>query len=301
MALLCRFRSAVVVVILIGGVSGCDSTTPLAPTPSPSTAPTNSAWPPTLNANAIMIAGYVRDRAWRKLIGVRIEVLDGPDAGLSTATDAMGEFRLAGEFDSSTRFRASSPQHREVISRLPARCDRCSPNWWIHFSLETVEPSADLTGNYSVTFVADPACKTLPEEFRQRSYSATLKPISPEIAGQFTVSIRGDSLLTGYDNFHIGVAGDSFAAIVGDLHGSPGVAERLGGTTVLGFEGMAQASLGSSNASIVAALDGVISYCELRGEPAARYACAPEQTAAQVLCTSTKHQLILERTASASQ
>ena len=296
-----RFCSVVVGLILLGSIIGCDTATPLAPTAVPTTAPTGSRVPPTSNANAIAIAGYVRDRAWRQLIGVRIEVLDGPDAGLSTFTDAQGEFRLVGEFDSTTRFRASSPQHRDMISALPPRCDRCNPNWWIHFSLETTEPSRDLTGSYSVTFVADPACTTLPEEFRQRSYQATVQPVGPDNSTQLNVSVRGGSFLTGYDQFVIGVAGDSFAAILGDLHGSPGVAERLNQMTVLGFEGMAEASVESSNVSIVARLDGVVSYCELLGEPAARYACSSESTAARVLCTSRNHQLILERVTSASQ
>jgi hypothetical protein len=255
--------------------------------------------PPTPNANAIVIAGYVQDRAWRPLIGARVEALDGPDAGGATITNEKGEFRLVGEFDPTTRFRASAEQHRDLIGVLPPRCDRCNPNWWLYFSLETEAASVDLAGEYSLTFVADRACTTLPEEFRRRTYPATVR--LGYSAAQFKVSVRGGRFLAGYDEFLIGVAGDSFAAILGDLHGSPGVAERLDETTVLGFEGEAQASLGSSNASIVAEFDGVISYCELRGKPAARYACLSEQTAAKALCTSRSHQLILERAASASR
>lgn len=298
-----RFRSAVVGLILLGSAIGCDSTTPLAPTPVPPpagpTSPAPAPAPP--NPNAITIAGSVQDRAWRPLSGARVEVLDGPDAGLSTLTDAKGGFRLVGEFDPSTRFRATSSQHRERTLVLPARCAPCNPNWWLYFSLDTEAASVDLAGEYSLTFVADPACTTLPEEFRQRTYPATVRPNGPDIAAQFRVSLSGGSFLAGYDTFDIGVAGDAFAAILGDLHGSPAVAERLGGTTVLGFEGMAQASLGLSDAPIVAALDGVISYCELLKEPAARYACASEQTTARVLCTSARHQLILERITSTSR
>jgi hypothetical protein len=295
-----RFRSAVVGLVLLGSASGCDSTTPLAPTRLPVAAPTGSVVPPTPNANAIAIAGYVQDRAWRPLIGVRVEVLDGPDAGLSTVTDAKGEFRLAGEFDPTTRFRASAEQHRDMVRVLPPRCDRCNPNWWLYFSLETEAASVDLAGEYSLTFIADRACTMLPEEFRQRTYPATVTPTGSDNAGQFKVSVRGGSFLTGYDAFDVGVAGDSFAAILGDLHGSPGVAERLDGANVLGFEGMANASLASPDTAIVATFDGVVSYCNLLDESAARYACASSAATARALCTSRNH-LLLSRATSASQ
>lgn len=297
-----RIRSALVGLVVLGSAIGCDSTSPLAPTALlPPASPTISPTPPTPNANAIRVAGYVHDRAWQPLTGVHIEVLDGPDAGRSTISDSAGEFRLAGEFDASTRFRATSPRHRESISRLPPRCDNCNPNWWIYFSLETEAASVDLSGEYSLTFAADRACTMLPEEFRHRTYAATIRPISAEQAGQFRVTVRGGTFLPGYDAFDVGVAGESFAAILGDFHGTPGLAERLGETKVLGFEGMANASLQSPDAAIVAAFDGVVSYCDLLGEPAARYACASTATTARALCTSRNHQLLLARVTSASQ
>lgn len=296
-----RFRSAVVGLILLGSAIGCDSTTPLAPTPRAPDVPSSST-PPPANPNAIALAGTVVDRVWRPLAGARVEVLDGPDSGLSTLTDAKGGFQLVGEFNPTTRFRATSSQHRESTLVLPPRCATCNPNWWLHFSLETEAASVDLAGAYSLTFVADPACTTLPEEFRQRTYPATIRPTGPDIAAQFKVSVDGGSFLSGYDSFDVGVAGDAFAAWLGDFHGSPGVAERVAATTVLSFEGSAQASGVADAATVVATLDGTIGYCELRGEPASRYStCLPGQSAANVLCTSTKHQLILERAASASR
>jgi hypothetical protein len=294
-----RFCSAVVSLILLGSAIGCDSTTPLAPTQLPPATP-GSVTPPTSNPNAIALAGTVLDNIWRPLAGARVEVLDGPSAGMSTLTDANGSYRLFGEFESSTRFRATSPQHRGRTLMFPARCAQCNPNWWLHFSLDTEAASVDLAGDYSVTFVADPACTTLPEEFRQRTYTATVRPTGPDSAAQFKVSIRGDRFLAGYDAFDIGLAGDRFAAFLGDFHGSPGVAERVTATTVLGFDGSATASGVADAGSVVATLDGTIGYCELRGEPASRYAtCLPGP--ANVLCTSTKHQLILERAPSASR
>ena len=294
-----RFCAAVVVLILFGSAIGCDSTSPLAPTPRVPDLP-GSSTPPTANQNAIVLAGTVVDNIWRPLAGARVEVLDGPNAGLSVITAANGSYRLIGEFDSSTRFRATSSQHRERTLPMPPRCATCNPNWWLHFSLETEAASVDLAGAYSLTFVADPACTTLPEEFRQRTYPATVRPINTENTGQFNVSVMGGGLLAGYDTFFVGVAGDAVAAYLGDFHGSPGVADRVTATTVLGFDGSATATGVADTATVVATLDGTISYCELRGEPTARYStCLPGP--ANVLCTSANHQLIMQRTASASR
>ena len=293
-----RFRSALVFALLLGSGGGCDSTTPLSPTSSPPTG-TGTLTAAGSNPQAIEIQGHVSDKAWRPLAGVRVEVLDGPDAGLSTVTDAYGEFRLVGKFDLATRFRASSPQHREVIRTLPPRCESCPPtSWRIYFSLETTASSVDMTGKYVVTLVADPACTTLPDQFRKRTYAATILPTEPQSAARFHASVGGGTFLAGYDQFVIGVAGDAFAAWLGDFYsGSPGVAERVETNSVLAFVGFAQSQGVVDGATVSASLDGTISYCELQGDPPSRYTCLSESTVARV-CTSAKHQLILQRTAS---
>jgi hypothetical protein len=183
---------------------------------------------PGSNPQAIEIQGHVEDKAWRTLAGVRIEVLDGPDAGLSTVTDPDGAFRLVGKFDLATRFRASSPEHREVIRTVPPRCESCpAQSWTIYFSLETTASSVGMTGKYVVTLVADPACTTLPDQFRKRTYVATILPTEHQNAARFHASVAGGTFLPGYEQLVIGVAGDTFAAWLGDFYGWLDVAERV--------------------------------------------------------------------------
>lgn len=38
---------------------------------------------------------------------------------------------------------------------LPASCDRCNPQRWIHFYLEALARPANFAGDYTLTFVAD--------------------------------------------------------------------------------------------------------------------------------------------------
>jgi len=53
---------------------------------------------PQATPTVIQLAGTVSDAAWRLLPGARVEVVDGPQGGLSATADAEGEFRLTGTF-----------------------------------------------------------------------------------------------------------------------------------------------------------------------------------------------------------
>jgi hypothetical protein len=72
--------------------------------PSP-TAPT----PPTPVQYAFtQISGNVSDTAFRPVAGVRVEIVDGSEAGASVASDASGRFSFSGgTFVDATKFRAS--------------------------------------------------------------------------------------------------------------------------------------------------------------------------------------------------
>src|SRR5512138_3544427 len=98
----CMTRYGPVVFLAIVLV-GCNSSrSPAAPS-SPATV--NVAPGPT--QGAIPIAGIVFDTAYRHLPGARIEVIDGPQSGMSTETDSRGQFTLTGVFSDTTRFVAT--------------------------------------------------------------------------------------------------------------------------------------------------------------------------------------------------
>ncbi len=253
--------------------------------------------PPPAPSTGVSVAGQVTDAAWRPLPGARIEVVNGPDAGRFVVTDGSGEYSLSGRFDESTQFRASRSGHSDVTLPLPARCDRCNPQWWIYFSLESQAPHADLTGRYQLTFTAADHCTVLPDELRTRTYEATLTPYKTVYTpgdSHYTVTVSAPAL-AGVNNFVIGVAGDYLSFTLGDLHGSAGLAEQLGTTTYLGIGGEAKASVATSEVSTISApLDGFVDVCELNAPPSDYMSCQWQSTALKGRCEG-RHRITLTR------
>ena len=271
--------------LLAGALGGCDSS----PSPSP-TAPSAAQSAPPAGAQ---LAGTVADEAWRIIAGATVEVLNGPNAGLSTSTNHNGEFRLAGAFDETTQFRATKDGYVAAVRSFPSKCDPCNPNWWLHFMLDTVGPRADIAGNYSLTFVAD--CE-LPAAIRTRTYDATVTArSSPSGQHYYSVILGGAAFHSRYNGFDVGVSGDYLSGFLGDGHGDPGIVEQLAPTTYLAFEGIPSATIGTSDVStITAALDGAIVYCERNSEMGSSFSC-PANAVPHGRCQSKHHQLILTR------
>jgi hypothetical protein len=284
-----RTHTRDLVLVLGGLLAGCDgnrapgssSPTPVQPTPA-----------------GVQLAGSVSDAAWRPLAGARVEVVDGPQAGLSTTTDGAGGFRLAGAFDSTTRFRATKEGHLAATWPLPQSCAACNPNWWIHFYLEAIAPHPTIVGDYGLTFIADSACTDFPDEVRTRRFGATVTlasaPDEPDQNSRFTVTLTGSIFLERYRSFTIGVAGDYIAAYLGDAHGTPGLIEQIAPNTYLTLDGAIRASV-ADGSTISSSLSGVVDRCELSTEWGPRYSCDAGDVIRLTRCSSQNHQLILTR------
>jgi hypothetical protein len=278
-----------VVTLAAVGLSGCDSSpkSPVAPSQGPQSAP---------QPTGIQVAGTVSDAAWRPLAGARVEVVDGSQAGLSTIVGANGEFRLTGAFDETSRFRATREGHVAATWPLPPRCANCNPNWWIHFSLESLAPHANIAGDYTLTFIADSACADLPNEARTRTYVATITPASsPDVPAnsRFSVTVSGSPFLDDYNTFIIGVAGDYLAGYLGDLHGAPGLVEQVAKNTYITLGGSVETSV--TDSTISAWFHGAVDRCELTTEWGSRRSCSPGPTVEHPQCVSRNHRLILTR------
>jgi hypothetical protein len=219
-----------------------------------------------------------------------VEVVDGPQAGLSTMADGIGEFSLSGTFDDATRFRATKDGYVTATRTLQPFCAACNPNRWINFSLEVLAPPVNMAGDYTLTFVADRSCTTLPNEVRTRTYAATIPPPSNAIPANasFGVTVRG--AFKGWDVIGMGVAGDYVAVWLETL------VEQIAPNTFLSFGGLAAASIGTSAGSTIALpFDGEIAYCVTKSELGRYEDCYQGQAAARLQCTATNHQLILTR------
>lgn len=294
-------RIGIVLLAIAQGLAGCggsNAKSPSAPTVGP-TAPSgagSSATDPVTLADS----GYVLDTAFKRLAGVRVDVVDGPQAGTSMITDASGQFPLTGTFARTDRFRVSKDGYITATQGFSTSSPEGKP--WLIVYLQPLAPPVNIAGDYTLTFVADSACTHLPPEVRTRSYAATVTPGSS--ATGFVLAATGASFLNGLTGFGIGVAGDSLGLW---LHGGhdPALVEQLAPNTYLAFSGVAAASVGSSPVSTIStAFDGWIDYCVMSKPMASGYNCGtsnitgepiPAAAVTYTHCQSPNHRLTLTR------
>ena len=289
-----RTAGGLIVLLLAGGLAGCDADRGPALS-GPSSVPPSGPQP--TPPRTVQLAGTVSDAAWRPLAGARVEVVDGPHAGLATTTDAKGEYRLSGTFDDTTHFRATKDSHVAATWPLPAICDRCNPQWWIHFYLEALAPPARIAGDYTLTFVADSACAGLPDDARTRTYEATVtltsRPGDPANS-RFDVTLTGGTFVEHYNSFTIGVVGDYIKTDIGDGHGAPGLVDQIAPHAYLTI-GAEIATSVIDTSTIAGSFVGTFERCELPSEwGGTRYRC-DGGAVSHARCFSQSHSFSLRR------
>jgi hypothetical protein len=248
--------------------------------------------------------GSVMDTAFRGIAGVRIEIVDGPQAGSSMTSDAAGQFSLTGPFVSTNTFRAVKDGYVTATQGFSTSTPGGRP--WLYFYLQPVAAPVNIAGDYTLTFVADRGCTQLPSEVRTRTYTATITRASPTSPANtsYELTITGAPLLERFRSFTIGVAGDSLGFW---LHGGhdPPLVEQLAASTYLGYSGWAAARVGTSPVSTISTpFEGWIEYCVLRSAMSAPYNCGTSNWTGEPIpglaveyahCESKDHQLILTR------
>jgi hypothetical protein len=269
------------VALLALTVTGCGGSKPAITAPSSMTV---TAGTPTPTGGMVAMKGTVADRAFRSRAGASVEVLDGLQAGLTTTTDARGEFSFSGTFDDGTRFRATKDGYAPSIQPLQSVCTACNPNRWVHFSLELLIPSVNMEGEYTVTF--NTLCASLPNEVRTRTYEATIVSV-PSQSG-VNIPLRGGTFVKGWDSLPMGVASDYVAFWIEIL------VEQITPSSYLTFNAVAAANVGTAvQSTFTFPLDGSIDYCVTNRETGTYEDCHKDQSVTHVRCTSG--QLILSR------
>ena len=282
---------ALVLLAISQCLSGCgeNGTATTASSPiSPSTSP----------AGSTQARGRLSDTAFRPLGGATVQVVDGPDAGLSTMTNADGTFTLTGRFDVTTQFRAIKDGYSPSSARVrPDYCWQCAPpGWLLYFSQSSVATPVDITGDYTLTFIADSSCATLPNEFRTRSYAATILPDASDPASppgtSYSATFSGASFLDeARDQIPIGISGPDITFLLDDE--GPYLSEEVAPHTYLAFQGRASARVETSSVSTIStAFDGLIDYCAQDAPIGYPYVCSSSR---HLQCSSHNHRLILTR------
>jgi len=291
------FFALLVSLMLAMGLAGCGESG------SPPTSPTPPA--PMPAGPQVGVGGSVHDTAWRPVPGVRVEVLDGPSAGVTATSNGLGEFSLIGAFDVGVRFRAAKAGYVEATLTSSDACANpletvrgdCSPH--LNFQLALDAPAVDLEGRYTLTFAA--ACTTIPDYARTRIYAATITR-NPDSGSAFRVSLTDASVIrdVAWPGVFLGAAGDYIAVNTGSLHGDPGLIEQVATDAYIGFDGSAGGPMGHpGTATLTSRFDGLIAYCEVppgsaRPVVAGRFAC-PVTAVVRAQCVSANHQLTLTK------
>jgi hypothetical protein len=282
---------AVLLGLGVGACSGSDATAPAAGIISPSPA---TAMPgPGLG---MTMKGTVSDTAFRDLAGATIEVLNGPAAGLTTVSDARGQWGFTGAFDDTTQFRATKEGYESATRPLGPFCAPCNPNRWVNFALKAHASPADVAGSYRMTITVDRACANFPEQGRTRTYAVTLPGAtdasapSPAANAYFSISPAGANFIPGWNQFEGGVSGNYvgfwFETLVEEM--APGNYLMIG---------MSAGGIVDSEhpTTIEIRGGGQIAYCAVDPATGVFDDCIKHRTLTYAQCDSNQHALVLTR------
>jgi len=288
----------IVTLVIAQGLAACGERSTLAPSDPPGSQP--GVISPPNGTQTRTLRGIVGDTIARPLRGAKVEVLDGPQAGSVATTDFSGWFTLIAALADTTRLRVSKEGHVSATGTI-AFWRRDGPTDYVSMALAVLAPPVSIVGDYSLTFVADDACTTVPEELRTRTYAATIEPdlVDPRIpAGTFLwANISGVSFLANQRRIPILIAGDVVSFWLGEHGYGAFFVEQVAPSTYLQFDGSATVSAGPSPiSSLSATFEGAVDYCVMRSPmTGSHYDCDRTRAVSNVHCVSNKHRLTLTR------
>jgi hypothetical protein len=249
------------------------------------TAPAGVGSPsPTTASSVAYMRGTVSDTAFRSVAGVTIEIVNGPSAGITTTSDASGQWGFPGMFDDSTQFRATKAGYEATTKPLGPFCAQCVPNRWVNFVLKAEVASANIAGSYAMTITVDPAC-SFPEQARARTYAVTIP--SEATTAYLSISPTGAKFVPGWNQFEGGVSGNYVAFWFETL------VEELGAGSYLMIGMSAGGAVGPEHpATITTRGDGRITYCTVNAASGVFDDCL-RGNATRINCDSPQHSLVL--------
>lgn len=221
-----------------------------------------------------------------------VEVASGPYAGVFDVTDPSGAFALYG-VPSEAEIRVSRDGYEPLVQRVML-VNNDDP---VDFALTPDFPRPDLSGAYTLTISADPACaRDLPAAARVRTYDAVLEQRGPQI----DVTLGGGDFIIAQgrgNGFSIHVSRDQLTADLQALsnsnfyyyydyyYGPSSVLERLDSGTAYSPSGAAE--LGSVPSGLSGSLEGDVSVF-MGVDGFSNFELVAK-------CHSDRHQLTLER------
>ncbi len=256
---------------------------------SPSAA--SAVTPPPAAPGTILMKGTVSDTAFRHVIGAKIEVLNGPQSGMTTTSSERGEFTLIGVFDDTTHFRATKDGYALAELPLGAFCERCNPNRWVNFSLQVLTTPVDISGDYDMTVAVDSVCTQMPEPMRRRTYRAQFPRSSSGPANEyFAIHPSGAQFVKGWERFDGGVSGNDVGFWFESL------VEQISPNSYLIIGAYASGTVNPSDTSTLATVaSGRIDFCTVDPSSGVLDDCFRRTTATHALCDQSRHSMTFTR------
>jgi hypothetical protein len=263
--------------------------------PTLASPPINSVAPaPPASSVVTFISGYVQDGAFRPLSGVTLQVVDGPQAGASTLSDASGEFSFRGTFTAGTTLRATKDGFATVAQTLDLS-NVSGSSAFTSFTLFSLAPAVHLeSGDYDLTVVADSSCDQIPADLRTVSFPATVTS-APDHPPLFFVNVR--ETFPGPMGFGIGVDGNVLAILID----GPAIVKAVPPSTYLEIAGGSTVTVPTLAPSTVSfPFSGLYDYCVLKSPmPSNQWTTChilpPDLIVKHVECLANNHQLTLTR------
>ena len=211
------------------------------------------------------LAGDARDTLGRFLPDVRIQVLEGSHAGVSTMTDASGRYALPHTFTGTVIVRAEKAGYVSVTQSVRPSA-RAEFHWNLPFRMALDAPTVNLTGDWNLTLQAGDSCAAIPSALRTRTYIASVAPppFPPPLIPppqSYIGLLRGADFLYPRTYMFIDVAGTDVSFSLDDYWGNSGsyLLEKLAPSGYLSIAGYGEGSASESIAS--ASLRGTFEYC----------------------------------------
>jgi Carboxypeptidase regulatory-like domain len=205
------------------------------------------------------LAGDARDTLGRFLPDVRIQVLEGSHAGVSTMTDASGRYALPDIFTGTITVRAEKAGYIPVTQRGPLAANGLQ--WNLQFRMVLDAPAVSMTGDWYLTIDAGDSCAAVPSVLRTRTYMALVAPPLIPAPQSYVGLLRGADFLYPRTYLFIDVAGTDVSFSLDDYWGNSGsyLFEKLAPSGYLSISGYGEGSASESIAS--ASLRGTFEYC----------------------------------------
>ena len=209
-----------------------------------------------LDSGTFEMSGVVTESGAGPLFGATVAVVSGTGQGLETRTDVNGRYALYG-VAGRVRLRASldgfAPLFQDIdVTRRGIAND---------FALRPVEPTAAVSGTWTMTVTSSPSCRVgLPDIARGRRYQLELI----QHGTRLRVNISGAALTVHNPTQQVGTVLGSHVGLifVGDTDygewSAPDIYDRLSPTEQFGFAGFMEGHV--AGASIHGTLNGDLVY-----------------------------------------